>query len=76
MFVGDRWHMINAARNRPSDDARWGTAGREPHLDDVFRDPIVHLVMRRDGVTLEQLRAVVAQARAALRGRLCLRCAA
>jgi hypothetical protein len=53
----------------------WRNAGEEPDLADVLADPIVHLVMRRDGVSLAQLQSVIARARAALRVGLC-RCAA
>jgi hypothetical protein len=53
----------------------WRKAGEEPDLADVLADPLVHLVMRRDGVTLAQLQNVIARARAALRTSPC-RCAA
>jgi hypothetical protein len=56
-------------------DRLWRNAGEEPDLADVLGDPLVHLVMRRDGVSLGQLEAVIAQARATLQVRLC-RCAA
>tara|TARA_R110000772_G_scaffold73216_1_gene159482 strand:- start:115314 stop:115622 length:309 start_codon:yes stop_codon:yes gene_type:complete len=39
---------------------------REPQMDDVLSDPVVHLVMARDGVTLDDMRDVVASARARL----------
>jgi len=60
---------LGAARN-------WLEAGAEPALDDVLADPLVHLVMRRDGVSPAQLGAVVAAARARLGGGRCCRCAA
>ena len=47
--------------------AAWGEAGIEPALQDVLADPLVHLVMQRDGVSMPALRAVVAAARARLR---------
>ncbi len=53
----------------------WQSAGEEPRLVDILADPIVQLVMRRDGVSLAQLQAVIARARAALRIGPC-RCAA
>jgi len=56
-------------------DRLWRDAGEEPKLSDVLADPLIHLVMRRDGVSRAQLDAVIAQARAALREELC-RCAA
>jgi hypothetical protein len=56
--------------NRP-----WRKAGEEPDLAEVLADPLVHLVMRRDGVSLAQLQSVITHARAALRAGIC-RCAA
>ncbi|HKO10304.1 MAG TPA: hypothetical protein VJ487_21545 [Alphaproteobacteria bacterium] len=41
----------------------WREAGKEPGLREVLADPLVHLVMRRDGVTLSQLEAVLARAK-------------
>jgi hypothetical protein len=41
----------------------------EPPLRDVLEDPVVHAVMRRDGVTRELLEAVIEQARCRLAGR-------
>ena len=40
--------------------------GREPLLEDVMTDPVVRLVMARDGVTLAELRDVVNSARSRL----------
>jgi hypothetical protein len=54
---------------------KWSQAGQEPALAEVLADPIIHLVMRRDGVTLAQLRGVIARARWALSVGPC-RCAA
>jgi hypothetical protein len=59
---------------RPATD--WLVPGAEPKLHEVFADPIVHAVMRRDGVSPTQLRAIVARAQACLRGDPCCRCAA
>ena len=36
---------------------------REPALDDVLNDPIVHLIMKADGVTEADLRVLVATLR-------------
>lgn len=33
------------------------TAPREPSLEDMFADPIVQLMMRRDGVRIEELQS-------------------
>lgn len=49
---------------RPTSE-QW-PAGTEPVLADVLADPLVHLVMRRDGVTPQALNAAIAHARAAL----------
>ncbi|MEQ8504907.1 MAG: hypothetical protein RIB80_06235 [Rhodospirillales bacterium] len=39
---------------------------REPQLDDMLSDPVVRLVMARDGVTLDDMRDVVSSARSRL----------
>ncbi len=39
----------------------------EPKLQDVMSDPIVHLVMRRDGLTSETVWAIIREASARLR---------
>ena len=64
--LADRYDAVN--RN-------WMEAGVEPGLCDVLADPLVHLVMRRDGVTQGELRGVVARARVTLGVAPC-RCAA
>jgi hypothetical protein len=38
----------------------------EPALDEVLADPIVHLVMRRDGIGPGEVRAAIERARAIL----------
>lgn len=60
--------------SRPSD--RWTEAGIEPRLSDVLADPLVHQVMRRDGLERADLEAAVALGRRMLRRRLCSLCAA
>ncbi len=40
----------------------------EPGLDEVMADPIVHLVMRRDGLSADMVRAAVAAGVARLAG--------
>lgn len=45
----------------------WSEAGIEPSLTEVLGDPIVHLVMRRDGVSLDDVRAAVRLGQARLR---------
>ena len=61
--------FIAPDRFRP--ERRWSSGGTEPALADVLADPVVHLVMRRDGVTEEVLLRVIATAQAVLRSRLC-----
>lgn len=41
-------------------------AGTEPAVDDILADPLVHLVMRRDGVSMSDLQRLVATVRAGL----------
>jgi len=41
----------------------WRRAGVELALDEVMAEPIVHLVMRRDGLTPEDVWAVVEEVR-------------
>ena len=55
---------------------KWSEAGIEPGLAEVLADPLVHRVMRRDGVTMVELKTVIARARAALGIEPCCRCAA
>ncbi len=63
-------------RPRFAGGQRWRVAGTEPDLAEVLADPVVHLIMRRDGVSPCQLRKVIADARNRLRSGLCCRVAA
>ena len=57
-------------RGSPGQRARpWSAGGCEPRLDDLLADPIVRLVMRRDGVEPAQLRALIADVRVRQRGK-------
>ncbi len=47
----------------------WKYAGREPAIAAMLEDPIVRLVMQRDGLTADDVREVVARARVARRRR-------
>ncbi len=49
----------------------YGVAGIEPGLCDMLADPLVYLVMRRDGVSPAALKAVIVLARAELGSGLC-----
>ena len=53
----------------------WPFLHGEPPLREVLADPVVHAVMRRDGVSFGHLLNVIAAAQARLRRGLC-RCAA
>ncbi|MGF1607777.1 MAG: hypothetical protein ACFCUQ_00160 [Kiloniellales bacterium] len=44
----------------------WSSYGVEPDLTEVLSDPLVQLVMRRDGIGQEEVWQAVAQARARL----------
>ncbi len=45
----------------------WSKAGIEPTLAEVMNDPIVHLVMRRDSLTSDEVWSVVNAARRRLK---------
>lgn len=47
----------------------WLDAGVEPDVDDLLADPLVHLVLRRDGLTVDDVRWAVADARLRLERR-------
>ena len=49
----------------------WGGPGSEPSLPEVLADPLIHAVMRRDGVTFGELVCVIARAQVKLRRGLC-----
>ncbi len=49
----------------------WRHAGDEPALHEVLADPLVHLVMRRDGITAGELQSAIEGARASLRRGVC-----
>jgi hypothetical protein len=40
---------------RRADVGRYGQRGTEPTLDEVLREPVIRLMMRRDNVTEDQL---------------------
>jgi hypothetical protein len=54
---------------------RWLAAGKEPALAELLADPLVGLMMRRDGVSPAALEALVATTQERLRGQLCCRSA-
>ena len=42
-------------------------ANEEPSLDEVLTDPVIHLVMKRDGVQMEMLRLLIGETQRRLR---------
>ena len=44
----------------------WLEAGKEPALTELLADPVLHLVMRRDGIAMAELCNHIATARARL----------
>jgi hypothetical protein len=36
---------------------------REPSIDDLLAEPIIHALMKADGVTVDQIKDIIAQAR-------------
>jgi len=47
----------------------------EPRLQELLADPCLHLLLRRDGLTLDDVRQVIATAQQHLRRGLCRRAA-
>jgi hypothetical protein len=66
--------LFTNASGRPAKG--WSEAGTEPDLAEVLSDPIVHLVMARDGLSRVDLERAVAFGQRQLRSRLCCLCAA
>lgn len=42
---------------------RWHRSGEEPSLEEMLLDPVVESVLRRDGLTREDVKAVMEAAR-------------
>ena len=59
-------HATTPDRGNPS--RRW-RGNEEPAIDDLLADPILHLLIGRDGLTLADVQATVDAARRHLRGR-------
>lgn len=61
------WFWLNRKRPAAVSQLRhadpYGAALAEPALDEVMADPIVRLVMRRDGLTENDVRGVLRTAR-------------
>jgi|tagenome__1003787_1003787.scaffolds.fasta_scaffold12534874_1 hypothetical protein len=54
-------------RSRPDRQITWSGPGTEPRLHEILADPIVHALMRCDGVSGAALESLIAQARRAMR---------
>lgn len=57
---------------RPHPADRWQDAGVEPTLSEVLSDPLIHLILRRDGLNLDDLRRAIADGQSKLRREVCL----
>ena len=59
--------MSRSARHDDTGKPDWSKAGIEPSLTEVMNDPIVHLVMRRDSLTSDEVWSVINAARRRLK---------
>ena len=59
--------MSRSARHDHAGKPDWSKAGIEPTLTEVMNDPIVHLVMRRDSLTPDEVWSVINAARRRLK---------
>lgn len=48
---------------------QWATVSHEPTLEEMFNDPIIQLMMRRDGVRVEELQTHLHRAQNGASGR-------
>jgi hypothetical protein len=56
--LSELWRRSRGAR--PPDC--WVRGGAEPALEELLADPVLHLVMRRDRVSLAELRGIIVAA--------------
>jgi hypothetical protein len=49
---------------------RWGQGGAEPPIEDMLSDPVIEAVLRHDGLTREDVLAVIEAARLRIGGRV------
>jgi hypothetical protein len=52
-----------AANRYRQDRCRWDRRGQEPLLEEMLADPVVKLVLRRDGLTRDDVIGVMREAR-------------
>jgi hypothetical protein len=66
-FLGVQYGRHNMSRQWSADfshvSRQWLATGQEPALVDLLADPVVHAVMRRDGVSMTELCNHIASAR-------------
>lgn len=55
-------HIAPAPPQSPSPRRRFAGAGDEPYLDDLLKDPLVHLILARDGLDPVEVRAWMREA--------------
>lgn len=53
----------------PESVCRWERSGEEPSLEEMLFDPVVESVLKRDGLTREDVMAVMEAARLRVYGR-------
>jgi hypothetical protein len=63
-----RYNSISVMNNLRGDTMRWLQG--EPTLEDVLSDPTVHVLMERDDVDPDDLRALLENVRTTLEGRI------
>lgn len=56
-------------RPRPPRKEMYAEGGTEPNLEDLLRDPLTEVLMRRDGVSVASLRELIRNTRNGLRQR-------
>lgn len=56
-------------KRRPVREERYADGGVEPPIEDLLKDPVTEAIMRCDRVSLIDLRSLVDDVRAELRGR-------
>jgi hypothetical protein len=57
-------------RSRPPRRELYAEGGIEPKLEELLRDPLTEALMRRDGVSVASLRALISNTRRGLRERI------
>lgn len=50
------------------DQARWVTGGTEAPLEEFYADPLLHLLLQSDGLSVDDLRGEISRAQEQLAG--------